>query len=138
RPNNPDCRDVTECECAGHAYYRFRSQVVFYRDPLSAVENERKRGKEDKLRLVGSFPNPSSPRHTIEYALSEPGEVTISLYDAQGAQVHSVSQHHAFAGPCSWSWDGTNSDGHRVTAGVYVCEVRYQRQRVSTKVLIVK
>ena len=138
RPNNPECVDETGCECAGHAYYRFRSQVIFYRRPsVAAVEEDLLRQDRGTLQLTGSYPNPSSPQRTIAYRLEEPGEVVISIYDAQGARVHSVTRQHATSGPFAWSWDGLLADGQEIGAGVYVCEVRYGRERVSAKMLIV-
>jgi len=137
RPNNPDCVDGTGCTCEGHAFYKFESQVVFYRVPntTSSVDGSLVPGK---LHLVGNHPNPFNPSTKIMYHLAEPGPVAITIYDAQGNQVRTVEFDHPAPGAYSWIWNGRGLDGQLQSSGVYLYEVRYGLERVSAKMLLLK
>jgi hypothetical protein len=136
RPNNPECVDYEGCECAGHAYYRFEGQVVFYRVP-NATTAEDGRLVPGRLHLVGNYPNPFNPSTTIQYHLAEAGAVEIAVYDAEGALVRQTRQDHA-AGVHSWTWSGRDAAGKLMPAGVYLYEVRSGDERVTAKMLMLK
>jgi hypothetical protein len=137
RPNNPDCVDTPSCECPGHAYYKFEGQVVFYRVPNPTAVTDGQRTSA-RLHLVGNYPNPFNPQTTIRYHLAEPGEVSISVYNAAGAVVLELNQAHSASGTYDWTWNGRNRLGHLQPAGVYLYEVRYGQESVSAKMLMLK
>jgi len=137
RPNNPDCTDQNGCECAGHAYYKLESQVVFYRVPnVSAAPD----GTliPGKLHLVGNHPNPFNPSTTIQYHLAEPGDVTIAVYDAQGKMVCEREFNHPAEGGYFWTWNGRGVTGELLSSGIYLYEIRHGQERVSSKMVLLK
>ncbi len=137
RPNNPDCLDASGCECAGHAFYKLESQVVFYRVPntSSGVDGVQIPGK---LHLVGNHPNPFNPSTTIQYHLAVPGDVTIAVYDAQGKMVSERDFTHSSDGSYTWTWNGRGSAGELLPSGIYLYEIRYGQERVSSKMVLLK
>ena len=52
----------------------------------------------DAFALAGPAPNPASRRATIEYALPEPADVTIAVYDVLGRRVATLADGRAEAG----------------------------------------
>jgi flagellar hook assembly protein FlgD len=52
--------------------------------------------------------------------LDEPADVTLKVYDLQGALVHESSTRIGSAGNQILSWDGKRSGGGRVAPGGYV------------------
>lgn len=52
----------------------------------------------DAFALAGPAPNPASRRVTIEYALPEPADVTIAVYDVLGRRVATLADGRAEAG----------------------------------------
>jgi len=137
RPNNPDCVSNASCECPGHAYFKFESQVVFYRTPNVAATDDG-RLVPGVLHLVGNHPNPFNPETTIRYHVAEPGLVTVVIYDAQGGVVATEQVEHAAAGQYAWTWNGRSSQGARMPSGVYLYELQYGAERVSAKMLMLK
>jgi len=137
RPNNSECVGASGCDCAGHAYYKLESQVVFYRVPnvASAVDGVRVPGK---LHLVGNYPNPFNPSTSIRYHLSDAGPVNIAVYDARGDLVRQAEVEHRAAGTFTWQWNGRGLAGQRQPSGIYLYEVRYGDERVSAKMLLLK
>ncbi len=136
RPNNPDCVDSGSCECAGHASYHVMGQVVFYRQTTTAVGDGRPHAAT--LHLVGNHPNPFNPQTTIRYSVARPGDVSLTVFDAEGKLVRTVQRDHAAGGLQSFTWQGRDDAGRAVPSGLYLYEVRLGAERVGGKMLLLK
>ena len=78
----------------------------------------------DKTLLLANYPNPFNPETWIPYQLSEPAEVTVTIYAANGAVVRRLDLGHRRAGSYESRhraayWDGRNAQGEPVASGVY-------------------
>ena len=78
----------------------------------------------DKTLLLANYPNPFNPETWIPYQLSEPAEVTVTIYAANGAVVRRLDLGHRRAGSYDSRhhaayWDGRNAAGESVASGVY-------------------
>ena len=78
----------------------------------------------DKTVLLANYPNPFNPETWIPYQLSEPAEVTVTIYAANGAVVRRLDLGHRRAGSYASRsraayWDGRNAAGESVASGVY-------------------
>ena len=78
----------------------------------------------DKTLLLANYPNPFNPETWIPYQLSEPAEVTVTIYAANGAVVRMLDLGHRRAGSYESRhraayWDGRNAAGEPVASGVY-------------------
>jgi Peptide-N-glycosidase F, C terminal/FlgD Ig-like domain len=139
RPNNPDCVDNSVCECAGHAFYRLEGQVIYYRaSDLSAVEPQSAAIESSRLSLAGNHPNPFGPSTTLNYRLSEPGDVRIAIFDATGSRIRYLERQHESAGLFTWDWDGLNEAGLPVPGGVYMYELKSGTERASAKMMLLR
>jgi len=77
----------------------------------------------EKLTLLHNFPNPFNPVTTIRYGLPEISDVTLVIYDLTGRVVRRYSENAQPAGWVNLVWDGTNTSGEPVSAGVYLCRL---------------
>lgn len=69
---------------------------------------------------LGAHPNPFNPRTTLSFTLSEPGPVTLAVYDLMGARVDLVADRVFAAGDHALSWDGRDDAGQPLPSGVYM------------------
>ena len=74
--------------------------------------------------LLSNYPNPFNPETWIPYHLSEPAEVRIAIYAADGRLVRTLGLGHQAAGiyesrSCAAYWDGRNALGEPVASSVY-------------------
>ena len=74
--------------------------------------------------LLQNYPNPFNPETWIPYQLAEPAEVTLTIYDARGVVVRTLNLGLKSAGVYvsrsrAAHWDGRNSVGEQVAAGLY-------------------
>jgi len=96
-----------------------------------------------RTRLMQNFPNPFNPETWIPYELAESADVTIRIYDAQGRLVRAMEFGHQPAGSymdqqTAAYWDGKNSAGERVSAGVYFYSLSANDYHTTRKMVIVK
>ena len=57
-----------------------------------------RRGPPEKVKLLGTFPNPARSHATLQYALPQKQEVTLRLYDTLGRRVLTLTQGSMEAG----------------------------------------
>jgi len=103
-----------------HAGYPAGAAVI--NPAVSAVHDGGLSGTH--LTLSTGSPNPFGPRTTFAFALKEPGDVTIEVYDLRGRRVARIRESHMVAGPGSFVWDGRDDEGMRMSAGVYFIRVK--------------
>ena len=77
-----------------------------------------------KSALLPNFPNPFNPETWIPYQLSKSAEVTLTIYNMRGQVIRQLKLGHQSAGVYrsrsrAIHWDGRNSIGEKVAAGVY-------------------
>jgi hypothetical protein len=81
-------------------------------------------------------PNPLRASVTINLALPAEGDVSVDIYDIQGRVVRMLLREHKVAGYHSVSWNGTDSYGSQVVAGVYFCRVQINGQVMAMEKLM--
>lgn len=77
-----------------------------------------------KYALEQNFPNPFNPTTEIRFAIPEPGEVHLTIYNALGQVVNRVVFSNLNMGVYSYIWDGKDLRGNNVASGNYFYELR--------------
>jgi hypothetical protein len=69
--------------------------------------------------LNQNAPNPFNPETEIHYAVPEPVEVKLDIYNALGQKVRSLVDASHSPGEYVVNWNGTDNSGMKVSAGTY-------------------
>ena len=93
--------------------------------------------------LLPNYPNPFNPETWIPYQLSEPTDVTLTIYDIHGRIVRALDFGHQRAGMYHTRsraayWDGRNAVGEPVASGVYFYTLKAGEFSATRKMLIRK
>ena len=93
--------------------------------------------------LLPNYPNPFNPETWIPYQLSEPAEVNISIYSADGKLIQTLDLGHQPIGiyesrSRAAYWDGKNALGEPVASGVYFYTLTARDFIATRKMLIMK
>ena len=86
---------------------------------VELLEQEIISAQPDVYALSACIPNPFNPSATIRYQVSEPGEVSLTIYDVLGQRVRVLVSGRQLAGWYQVSWDGRDEAGRLVSSGVY-------------------
>jgi choice-of-anchor B domain-containing protein len=81
-------------------------------------------GAPARSRLLGNSPNPFNPATHIEFELSQPGDVSLRVYDSRGRVVRTLLRPALVAGRHEVLWNGLDQAGNPQASGVYFYEVR--------------
>ena len=97
----------------------------------------------EKTALLHNYPNPFNPETWIPYHLSEPADVTLTIYGIDGKVVRRLDLGHQGAGYYQSKsraayWDGRNNVGERVASGIYFYTITAGDFAATKKMLILK
>ena len=93
--------------------------------------------------LLPNYPNPFNPETWLPYQLSEPADVTLTIYDIQGRVVRNLDLGHQRAGMYhsrsrAAHWDGRNAQGEPIASGLYFYTLKAGDFAATRKMLIRK
>ena len=96
----------------------------YFRHQFSEFETAEAWRIPDETAMEQNYPNPFNPETWIPYQLSEPAEVKLTIYAANGTVVRTLALGHQPAGlyqsrSRAAYWDGRNELGTQVTSGIY-------------------
>jgi len=69
--------------------------------------------------LMGNYPNPFNPTTSINYNLTENGNVSLKIYNVKGELVRTLLSQEQAAGNHSVVWDGNDNNGIQASSGIY-------------------
>jgi hypothetical protein len=82
------------------------------------------------------FPNPVMSAGEIRLAIPSNDRVSVKIYDVKGKYVETLMDKAVQAGEHHVTWEGRNSDGRRVTPGVYFVRVETTRGSLTQKMVL--
>jgi len=85
-----------------------------------------------------AFPNPFVDRTTFGVTLAGPAVVTVRVLDIRGRVVDDLGQRSLPAGEHRWTWDGRDSSGNDVGAGVFFLEVASSAGRLTQQAVRIR
>jgi probable HAF family extracellular repeat protein len=90
------------------------------------------------LRVHGIAPNPSNGFARLEYELSQPRGVRVSIYDVTGRLVRTLVDAPQAAGVHPAVWDGRDRNGSDVPSGAYFVRIQAGAFRHTEKLVLVR
>ncbi|MHB9029618.1 MAG: cohesin domain-containing protein, partial [Candidatus Latescibacterota bacterium] len=88
--------------------------------------------------LGQNYPNPFNPSTVIDFTLPEPGHVTLNVYDMLGRNIRTLVSGAYATGQHSVVWDGRDSRGNDVSAGIYVYTIKSGKFSATRKMMFLK
>ena len=92
----------------------------------------------EEYALHYNYPNPFNPVTTMLYDLPETGHARLIIYDLLGREVHVLIDKVMDPGYYSTQWNGRNSHGQMVGAGVYLYQIQSNGFIQTRKMLLLK
>jgi hypothetical protein len=91
-----------------------------------------------EYRLAQNYPNPFNPSTTISFDLVATEQVMLKIYDINGRLVRTLVDGAAAAGTHQVKWDGRDSMGNVVTAGIYMYRLHAGNRDFVKKMMLIK
>ena len=112
--------------------------ILKYRQSQNLTHVDASAAHPAGFQLYQNYPNPFNPETTIEYDISQPAEVTLTIYNVMGQAVRTLVRAFQPAGNFNVSWDGKDGSGQVVASGVYVYELSTGEQVLRKKVVLIR
>jgi hypothetical protein len=93
--------------------------------------------RPERATLLGNYPNPFNPTTSIRFALADPGDVKIEIYNLLGLRVRSLGGRFP-AGEHDLVWDGRDRSGRPVASGVYFYRFSHAGNQHVRRMLLLK
>ena len=103
---------------------------------LTEIEDPEKIPRD--FQLLQNYPNPFNPSTTIDYEIPNTANVTVRIYNLQGALIAELVNEVQARGWQQTAWDGTDSRRAPVSSGVYLCVVECGATTLSRKLILVR
>ena len=104
----------------------------------TAVETSDQASVPQAFSLAQNAPNPFNSNTVIRFALSQPSQVELAIYNLLGQPVAVLVQGPSAAGTFSVRWDGRDQAGHELTSGVYLYQLRAGEYAEVRKLLLLR
>jgi len=90
--------------------------------------------------LRDPFPNPFNPAATIEFALADPGRVTLAVFDISGHRVKTLIDERldASRGGYRVVWRGDDDAGRPVASGAYLARLETAGECLTRRLLLLR
>ncbi len=116
---------------------------IIFREGIAYLEQLLDLFIPEETALLHNYPNPFNPETWIPYQLTEPAEVTVHIYAANGVLVRTLALGYQAAGIYQYRsraayWDGKNRVGEPVASGVYFYTLTAGNFTATRKMLIRK
>jgi len=91
-----------------------------------------------RFEISQNYPNPFNPVTNIEYSILSKSHVSIEVFNILGQRVATLVDEEKAAGDYRVNWDGFDSDGKKVSSGIYLYHFRAGDYAESKKMVMVK
>jgi len=112
--------------------------VFEFETPLVGIEPGDIAGTIEDFQLLQNYPNPFNPATTLRYNLNRAAEVTLTIYNSLGQPVKNLVRGEQSSGDYSINWNGTDSNGNPVSAGIYVARLSTNGSVQSIKMALIE
>jgi len=106
-------------------YYGIQSE---YSETLTAsvewLNNQKGENLPIAFKLHQNYPNPFNPKTKINYDIPNYSNVNIVIIDLSGSEIKSLVNKKHTSGRYSITWNGTNNNGDKVAAGMYLYKIQ--------------
>ena len=104
----------------------------------TAVEMFDQASAPQAFALAQNAPNPFNSNTVIRFALPQPSQVELAIYNLLGQPVAVLVQGPSAAGTFSVRWNGRDQAGRAVTSGVYLYQLRAGEYTEVRKLLLLR
>ena len=84
------------------------------------------------------YPNPFNSSATIQYFLKKDNKVVLTIYDLEGKQINMLSNKFETEGVKSINWDSNDSNGKKVSSGIYFVSIMVNYQKEIKKMFLIR
>jgi hypothetical protein len=102
------------------------------------VDNNNDASEVYNTSLIGNYPNPFNPTTNISFSLANDSAVKIDVYNIKGQLIKTVANAEYEAGLHKITWNGKDTNGKKVSSGMYFYKLSTNNYTRVKKMLMLK
>jgi hypothetical protein len=106
------------------------------------LERSISRNRQSETRKLSiapkAYPNPFNSQVLISFTASQPGLVSVEIFDILGRKVKTLIDNFNQPGQHQLTWHGENESGSEVSAGIYLCRIQTSGEEKVVKLQYLK
>jgi hypothetical protein len=92
--------------------------------------------KLNTLIELSNFPNPFNIETNILYTVPELNKVEICIFNIYGNKIKVLVNKIHKSGNYSLIWDATNTEGRKISPGIYICKIQVGKSNITKKIVV--
>ncbi|MBC8278176.1 MAG: T9SS type A sorting domain-containing protein [FCB group bacterium] len=104
-------------------------------DPVTII-GENSYSTPSVFELMQNYPNPFNPTTIIPFSIDRACDINLYIYNIIGQKVKNIYSGYLSPGTYSVSWNGTNSNGEGISAGIYIYQLTTAESSISRKMVL--
>lgn len=121
----------TENDYATVKYINSGNRLATYKN--QQINNKINSTVPKEYTLKQNYPNPFNPTTTVEYQITNNGNVSLKIFDILGQEVATLVDEYKLAGYYSVTFNGS-----KLPSGIYIYEIRTRDFRDVKKMILIK
>jgi hypothetical protein len=107
--------------------------LSFFGDIVTGIDDNK---ELNTASMLNAYPNPFNEQTNISVKLEQSFDASLMIYDINGKKVATLHEGHLDAGEHVFSWDGTDSRGHKLNSGIYVYQLISNSVNATKKLIL--
>jgi hypothetical protein len=107
-------------------------------EQLKPTGVEKEKFAPKKIHLNQNYPNPFNPATTIQYSLSKPSQVKMSIYNLLGQNIRTLQDSFQSAGKYSLVWDAMDEKNNPASSGIFFYKLEAGNLNIQKKMVLVR
>ena len=132
--NQEECERVDGCEWTEFDNMPGGSCSGDWEDGGGALEND----ESLIFSLLSNYPNPFNPVTNIDFSITDPGDVSLKVYDISGKEVSELVNGFYTPGNYSIKWDAIDSYGNQLSSGIYIYQLNTKNGILSNRMVLMR
>jgi len=125
-------------QCEPGTEYRYRVQIAEGRGRRTLFETDGVMLPALALRLDQNHPNPFNPSTEMRFFLPEACRIALDVYDIKGHLISRLAGGYRDKGTYGAAWDGRDTNGRRVSSGIYFYRLKAGKEKTSRKMVLLQ
>ena len=88
--------------------------------------------------LSQNYPNPFNPVTNIDFSITDPGDVSLKVYDISGKEVSELVNGFYTPGNYSIKWDAIDAYGNQLSSGIYIYQLNTKNGILSNRMVLMR
>jgi len=106
--------------------------------PVLGLTNIKENSNIVALRLFSIYPNPSRGSVEFSFALNKSEKISLNLYNSIGQRIYTFYDGYTPEGIYKLKWNGRDSSGKEVGAGVYWLRLESENLSITRKIILLR